>query len=1532
MQFRNELRKNPGFTLIEMAVVMVIVGVIISIMASVLPSLIQSAKIRKNRAVLEKVDYALQGYVTANGRLPYADSGTDGNGDADTYFGNFPFRDLGLSSGDDVWGNRMKYGVYSDLTATSTSTLCSVLSTASSSAFDSAKLYVTKEDGTQTNVAYVIVSGGPKDLDGSNGFFDGYNGVDDAEFDDPERFITTSYDDFMGNTSFTILIGKNCTGGSSGGGGGSGVENSYTNGCTNGIDDDGDGLVDCSDPDCFGDPACLAGGENVKISTGSVPSGNLNSDYSVTFTASGGITPYGWELTANGGFTDFYVHPYTGHLSGTLSQCPGTYTIGVKVTDSTTDPAPTTDTKSFTVEVAKNLSVARTSGSGTDITWNSTTQEETFEVHGGHIGDIDWTLNTGGASGFAYNNTGNTTVIKKDGITTAGSYTFTLTATDHDCPTNTANIILTVTVTESGAGAPYTEGMESEWRFDECTTWDGSSYDVVDSLGNSNHYGKASGGVVAVHSGKICRAASFDGIDDEIMSDVLTGADIMTFNDQVTLACWFKSPGGGSGSPRLIEFSDSTGSSSWSTALCYDSDGSLRAWVSDETSGTRGGEIDYSSELYNDNEWHHVVYTYSAANGGNLYVDNVLKKTATDDPTTNIHNAETFVIGGYYSSTDHCFKGLIDEVMVYHRELSAAEISDLYDLTRSTCTGSCYTDTVAEYRMENYAWSGTAGEVLDSGSGGSNGVAASGGSGVLPLQTTPSGGKVCRAGVFTRVNDTNGGYLNLGDPADGDLDPGTYPWTISAWIKWDGSSGDNIIFNKENLYETRVNGGYVSYAWQPHWAWDGGTSFPVTANEWTYVTTVYDGSQQILYKNGVEVYSRTQAGAMGSNGSKLLIGARGDTSPISFFGGMIDEVKIYNRALAENEIKADKDETRDCAADSVFITTTFLSNGVINSAYSYTVAATGGTTPYGWELLSSGIPGLSIVPNTGELHGTIDKCAGTYSIAVRVTDAASRTDERTFTLTVANGTLTISPSAPKTFNCTTSDFYRDFTVSGSRLGALANWAVTWLGTNPGGFEVVKTGDATARFRKISTSTAGTGYQFKLTANDSTCTDNTIDSGYYTLNISGGGASTPYYTGHVGEWWLDESSGTIEDHSDQNNDGTAYGTVTYGEQGKVWTALKFDGSSGYVSVPDSPELRLAAPFTMALWVKVNAGASDWVRLAGKGNSTSRNYGLWLDTDGTILFQIYSAGGNGSCQTTVTVNDGDWHHVVGVYDDDSTTTPPAPTMKVYIDKAVSASTSYSQTPYISSDPFQMAYAGFHAYLNGWLDEVNLFNRALSPVDITDLYNQASLVAYYKMDETEGGTAPGGKDINDYSGQANHGTNNGASYGATGIIGNALEFDGTDYVNVGNNAVLTPPDISISAWVKASELDSWNGIITNKPDANHGINLQMGTSNNVSALVGDGSACTYVKTTWAPDVDIWYHIVITHNSLDNNILYVNGSSIDPPVTRALAYTTPVDTIIGRFYTGSLPFKGLIDEIRIYNRVLSAAEVTDLYSRGTE
>ena len=114
------------------------------------------------------------------------------------------------------------------------------------------------------------------------------------------------------------------------------------------------------------------------------------------------------------------------------------------------------------------------------------------------------------------------------------------------------------------------------------------------------------------------------------------------------------------------------------------------------------------------------------------------------------------------------------------------------------------------------------------------------------------------------------------------------------------------------MYEARVNNGYVRYAWYPHWNWDGGNDFPITANTWTHVTVTYDGNEQVLFKDGLQVYRRDQTGSIGSNSNKLLIGARGSNTPYNFFGGMIDEVKIYDRALSFSEIQAIVSESRIC--------------------------------------------------------------------------------------------------------------------------------------------------------------------------------------------------------------------------------------------------------------------------------------------------------------------------------------------------------------------------------------------------------------------------------------------------------------------------------------------------------------------------------------------------------------------------------------------------------------------------------------------
>ncbi|USN53611.1 MAG: DUF2341 domain-containing protein [Candidatus Nomurabacteria bacterium] len=140
-----------------------------------------------------------------------------------------------------------------------------------------------------------------------------------------------------------------------------------------------------------------------------------------------------------------------------------------------------------------------------------------------------------------------------------------------------------------------------------------------------------------------------------------------------------------------------------------------------------------------------------------------------------------------------------------------------------------------------------------------------------------------------------GDYIDFGNV----LNPGSNDWTVEIWFKTtsNGSPSSRILYNKENLYEAAAAGSsYHDYAWQPHWAWDGGTAFSVTNNVWHLSGTTYDKSKQRLYKNGVLVYNRDQGGVMGTTTSRLQFGARGDTGHSSFYIGEIDEVRMSSTA------------------------------------------------------------------------------------------------------------------------------------------------------------------------------------------------------------------------------------------------------------------------------------------------------------------------------------------------------------------------------------------------------------------------------------------------------------------------------------------------------------------------------------------------------------------------------------------------------------------------------------------------------------
>ncbi len=223
----------------------------------------------------------------------------------------------------------------------------------------------------------------------------------------------------------------------------------------------------------------------------------------------------------------------------------------------------------------------------------------------------------------------------------------------------------------------------------------------------------------------------------------------------------------------------------------------------------------------------------------------------------------------------------------------------------------------------------------------------------------------------------------------------------------------------------------------------------------------------------------------------------------------------------------------------------------------------------------------------------------------------------------------------------------------------------------------------------------------------------------------------------------------------------------------------------------------------------------------------------------------------------------------------------------------------------------------------------NLSLSPL------SDSGLVGYWPFDNFTSGDilnnqTAGLQDIsgNDNNGTAKNTNGTGMSF-VEGRIGGAVNFDGVDdYVDCGNDISLTSDNITLLAWTKIDQLPPmYFGVLTNKASASYGINLNFSPT-SISSLVGNGVDHLYVSKSTTISTDLWYHIAITHNSDDSNILYINGVNVKEN-SKSLSYSLPVNTIIGRFYSSAttLLFDGIIDDVRIYDRTLSAAEVRAIY-----
>ncbi|PYM89329.1 MAG: hypothetical protein DME04_26630 [Candidatus Rokuibacteriota bacterium] len=201
-------------------------------------------------------------------------------------------------------------------------------------------------------------------------------------------------------------------------------------------------------------------------------------------------------------------------------------------------------------------------------------------------------------------------------------------------------------------------------------------------------------------------------------------------------------------------------------------------------------------------------------------------------------------------------------------------------------------------------------------------------------------------------------------------------------------------------------------------------------------------------------------------------------------------------------------------------------------------------------------------------------------------------------------------------------------------------------------------------------------------------------------------------------------------------------------------------------------------------------------------------------------------------------------------------------------------------------------------------------------------SGLVAAYGFSEGAGPT------VADGSGNNNTGTlGSGVTWTAAGRYGSALVFNGAGFVTVPNAAALQlTTAMTLSAWVNPTTVSSaWRDVIY-KGNDNYYLS---GTSTNASRPAGGGTfGGTTIETygTAALAVNTWTHLAVTYDGATVR-LYVNGAQVSS-LARTGALTTSTNALqIGGDSIWGQYFQGMIDEVRVYNRALSAAEIgTDM------
>ena len=386
------------------------------------------------------------------------------------------------------------------------------------------------------------------------------------------------------------------------------------------------------------------------------------------------------------------------------------------------------------------------------------------------------------------------------------------------------------------------------------------------------------------------------------------------------------------------------------------------------------------------------------------------------------------------------------------------------------------------------------------------------------------------------------------------------------------------------------------------------------------------------------------------------------------------------------------------------------------------------------------------------------------------------------------------------------------------------------------------------------------------------------------------------------------------------------------------ALTFNGSSDEVNFGDVIKFTSTQDFTLEVWVNYLPNATSYVPLLSKEDSTGFGYALKVDETYSYQPYLVITGTTSAYRyANVNINDGVWHHIVGVAKASSTT------IDMYVDgvliNGIASLLSWAGTATTNALRLGKNYGS--AFFKGKLSNSKIYNKALSATEISQNYEaQKSKVANTIVQQglvlnLDAGNiysyAGAGAVWYDVSGNSYNGTLIGSPVYTSNNNGGIIFDSVAKYVTLpASGLAFGTGQFAIEAWVFSTAAVSYNHVYSSQSSNNVGF-ISLYYQNGYGFSVADlGNSAVRTVTTHQTVVsqNTWYHVVGIRNASNQYIVYVNGVESTTNSTSSYPLTATAPQIASNPASNTERFTGTIASFRLYNTSLSAAQVLQNYN----